>query len=145
MGVSEVRFKKLYSFTLEISKNHLIRNFLRNGRLRVKILKFNEFIRFLSENTENVVCWFKSYLGFLLISRILMWLKYALDLKSLCFFKIVVRWKRLWNVISRRWFLKENRESNIVSHRANYAQYLHFGLHLKELKIWYPNHIIWSS
>ena len=28
--------KKLGSFTLETSKNHLIRNFLRNGRLRVK-------------------------------------------------------------------------------------------------------------
>ena len=35
MGVSEVRFKKLDSFTLETSKNYLIRNFLRNGRLRV--------------------------------------------------------------------------------------------------------------
>ena len=35
-GVSEVRFKKkLDSFTLEMSKNHLIRTFLRNGRLRV--------------------------------------------------------------------------------------------------------------
>ena len=40
-GVSEVRFKKkLDYFTLETSKNHLIRNFLRNGRLRVK-MKFN--------------------------------------------------------------------------------------------------------
>ena len=37
-GVSEVRFKKNDSFTLETSKNHLIRNFLRNGRLRVKNL-----------------------------------------------------------------------------------------------------------
>ena len=36
-GVSEVRFKKLDSFTLETSKNHLIRNFLRNGRLMVNI------------------------------------------------------------------------------------------------------------
>ena len=27
--------KKLDSFTLETSKNHLIRNFLRNGRVRV--------------------------------------------------------------------------------------------------------------
>ena len=35
-GVSEVRFKKLDSFILEMSKNHLIRNFLRNGRVRVK-------------------------------------------------------------------------------------------------------------
>ena len=33
--VSEVRLKKLDSFNLETSKNHLIRNFLRNGRLRV--------------------------------------------------------------------------------------------------------------
>ena len=30
--------KKLDSFTLEMSKNHLIRSFLRNGRLRVKVL-----------------------------------------------------------------------------------------------------------
>ena len=29
-------FKKLDSFTLETLKNHLIRNFLRNGRLKVK-------------------------------------------------------------------------------------------------------------
>ena len=37
-GVSEVRFKKkLDSFTLETSKNHLIRNFLRNGRPRVNL------------------------------------------------------------------------------------------------------------
>ena len=36
-GVSEVWFKKLDSFTLETSKNHLIRNFLRNGRLRVNL------------------------------------------------------------------------------------------------------------
>ena len=37
-GVSEVRLKKLDSFTLETSKNHLIRNFLRNGRVRVNKL-----------------------------------------------------------------------------------------------------------
>ena len=37
-GVSEVRFrKKLDSFTLETSKIQLIRNFLRNGRLRVNL------------------------------------------------------------------------------------------------------------
>ena len=35
-GVSEVRLKKHDSFTLETSKNQLIYNFLRNGRLRVK-------------------------------------------------------------------------------------------------------------
>ena len=36
MGVSEVRFKKkLDSFTLETSKNNLIRIFLRKGSLRV--------------------------------------------------------------------------------------------------------------
>ena len=34
--VSEVQFKKLDSFTLETSKNHLIRKFLRNGRVRFK-------------------------------------------------------------------------------------------------------------
>ena len=37
-GVSEVRFiKKLDSFTLETSEDHLIRNFLRNRHVRVKI------------------------------------------------------------------------------------------------------------
>ena len=35
-GVSEVRYKKkLDSVILETSKNHFIRKFLRNGRLRV--------------------------------------------------------------------------------------------------------------
>ena len=38
MGLSEVRLKKLDSPTLEMSEKHLIRNFLRNGRLRVKNL-----------------------------------------------------------------------------------------------------------
>ena len=33
--------KKLDSFTLETSKNHLIRSFLRKGRLRVKI-RYND-------------------------------------------------------------------------------------------------------
>ena len=36
-GVSEVRLKKLEFFTLETLKNHLIHNFLRNGRMRVNI------------------------------------------------------------------------------------------------------------
>ena len=31
-------FKKLESFTLETLKNHLIRNFLRNGRVRVNLI-----------------------------------------------------------------------------------------------------------
>ena len=38
-GVIEVRLKeKLDSFNLETSKNNLIRKFLRNGRVRVKII-----------------------------------------------------------------------------------------------------------
>ena len=41
MWASEVRLKKLDSFTLETSKNYLIRNFLCNGRLRVKN-RYNE-------------------------------------------------------------------------------------------------------
>ena len=36
MGVSEDRLKKVDSFILENSKNNLIRNFLRNGCVRVK-------------------------------------------------------------------------------------------------------------
>ena len=36
MGVSEVRLKKIDSFPLETSKNHVIRNFLHNERLGVK-------------------------------------------------------------------------------------------------------------
>ena len=42
--VSEVRFKKLDTFTLETSKNHLIRNFLRNGRVRIKWSKPKEYV-----------------------------------------------------------------------------------------------------
>ena len=34
--------KKLDSFTSETSKNHLIRNFLRNGRLRVKHMLYKK-------------------------------------------------------------------------------------------------------
>ena len=47
MGRGSVRsdLKKLDLFTLETSKNHLIRNFLRNGRVRV-----NEYYRTL----ENI-------------------------------------------------------------------------------------------
>ena len=45
--VSEVRFKKLDSLTLEASENHLIGNFLRNGRVSVKIIAF--------EMTEGLV------------------------------------------------------------------------------------------
>ena len=43
-GVSEARFlkKKLDSFTLETSKNYLMRNFLRTGRVRVKISDFRK-------------------------------------------------------------------------------------------------------
>ena len=41
-GGSEVRFKKkLDSFTLETSKNQLIRKFLCNGRLRVNYTDIN--------------------------------------------------------------------------------------------------------
>ena len=39
-GVSEVRLKKQDSFTLETSKNHLILNFLRIGRVRVNWPEF---------------------------------------------------------------------------------------------------------
>ena len=41
-GVNEVRLKKKLD-TLETSKNHLIRIFLRNGRLRVK--QFDSYLR----------------------------------------------------------------------------------------------------
>ena len=45
-------FKKLDSFTLEMSKNHLIRNVLRNGRLR-----FNKSTVQDLENQKDVVLW----------------------------------------------------------------------------------------
>ena len=53
--------KKLDSFTLEMSKNLLIRNFLRNGRLRVKSLDI-----FIVKSTKKISCqarkayWFRS-------------------------------------------------------------------------------------
>ena len=37
MGSVRSDLKKLDSFTLEMSKNHLIRSFLSNGRLRVNL------------------------------------------------------------------------------------------------------------
>ena len=47
--------KKLDSFTLETSKNHLIRNFLSNGHLRVKIIKI------LYSNLVSKFCIFKEF------------------------------------------------------------------------------------
>ena len=40
-GLVRFSLKKLDSFTLETSKNHLIRNFLRNGRVMVNDQKIN--------------------------------------------------------------------------------------------------------
>ena len=57
-GVSEVRLKKLDSFTLEASKNLLISNFLRNGRLRVNL-----------EPTLNLMC--SLYVQFLKTSGVI--------------------------------------------------------------------------
>ena len=67
MGIKNLRgavrsdFKKLKSFTLETSKNHLIRNFRRNGHLRVKISYFlifrllrREFFGIFSSDEESV-------------------------------------------------------------------------------------------
>ena len=60
-GVSEVRFKKkLHSFNLETSKNHLIRNFLRNRRLRVKLLRA-ENRRALKIRSRNCRIGLKNY------------------------------------------------------------------------------------
>ena len=38
--------KKIDSFTLETSKNHLMRNFLRNGRLRVNLNNKFKLVQF---------------------------------------------------------------------------------------------------
>ena len=59
-GVSEVRLKKLDSFALEMSKNHLIRNFLRNRRLRVKLLRA-ENRRALKIRSRNCRIGLKNY------------------------------------------------------------------------------------
>ena len=49
--------KKLDSFTLEMSKNYLIRNFLRKGRLRVKwqsnSSSFNEVRKVMTKCTSK--------------------------------------------------------------------------------------------
>ena len=55
--------KKLDSFTLEMSKTHLIRTFLRNGRLRVKcyiILKKQLIIRITEFRDQSQKSWIKS-------------------------------------------------------------------------------------
>ena len=51
-GVFEVRFKKIDSFTLETSRNQLLHKFLRNGRVRVKIILHSEF-GFSSKNGDS--------------------------------------------------------------------------------------------
>ena len=56
MDIENHLTQKLDSFTLEPSKNHLIRNFLRDGRVRVKsrnlvifsFLRCQKFIEFLN-------------------------------------------------------------------------------------------------
>ena len=58
-GVSEVRFyKKLDSFTFETSKNHLIRNFLLNERVRVNeswlIVRLNHLRRNQRYNSQKL-------------------------------------------------------------------------------------------
>ena len=60
MRVKNLRsdLKKLDSFTLETLKNHLIRNFLRNGRLRVKDLHIRVetfFVLKLNIYSDNMV------------------------------------------------------------------------------------------
>ena len=54
-GVSEVRFKKLDFFTLKTLKNDLIRNFLRNGSVRVKHPINFKFYRYSSVRDEKRV------------------------------------------------------------------------------------------
>ena len=55
MGSVRSDLIKLDSFTLEMSKNHLIRNFPRNGRLRVNLkflnLKIKDFLRFKAQSS----------------------------------------------------------------------------------------------
>ena len=51
--------KKLDSFTLETSKNHLIRSFLRNGRLRVK--RKNNFESKLMVTQKRIITMGKTY------------------------------------------------------------------------------------
>ena len=47
--------KKLDSFTLEMSKNHLIRNFLRNGRLSVNLFSIYKHFRSTPEERKSRV------------------------------------------------------------------------------------------
>ena len=61
-GVSEVQLKKLDSFTLETSKNHLIRNFLRNGRVRVEFVLFQTpLIAEIIRNTDDILIKMKTF------------------------------------------------------------------------------------
>ena len=55
--------KKLDSFTLEISKNHLIRNFLRNGRLRVKALARKLYLMLLYLKIRDLKSSLSQYLS----------------------------------------------------------------------------------
>ena len=54
-------FKKLDSFTLETTKNHLIRSFLRNGRLRVEL--YLRTLPRLSNKLSHVIKLYQKYLS----------------------------------------------------------------------------------
>ena len=57
--------KKLDPFTLETSKNNLIHNFLREGRVRVKISRFNQLNRlFDNYDVEKVIIKNKSEIAY---------------------------------------------------------------------------------
>ena len=53
--------KKLDPFTLETPKNHLIRNFSRKWRVRVKLWIINEIRLFSKIATEGAINFFKIY------------------------------------------------------------------------------------
>ena len=55
--------KKLDSLTLETSKNHLIRNFLRNGRLRVNGISSKNFRKLRSSTPTQKGFWIVIFMG----------------------------------------------------------------------------------
>ena len=99
--VSEVRFKKTRFLHLGNVENHLIRNFLRNGCVRVKLQIYKRDSTLQIQNMTQEVLYPRNVLGVILACCIWRGLVFCLLLRFLYLFKIeIFEFQRKSNVIS---------------------------------------------
>ena len=98
-GVSVVRVKKLDSFSLETSKNHQIRNFLQNERLRVNLRIFH----LIKKKKHSIACFFSNkklfyWMNFRFLETYLDWRRFEIW----CGWKIFGCFQSLLNAIFQK-------------------------------------------